>query len=234
MRPCSRRSNFVVVAAALALAVIPAPTSAQVIQNNGVPDNQDGFNITINQWRTANDFTIGASKKGGTTVLNSFDFWVLQQNQVASVTSSFFWQILADDGGSPGSTVVATGNVTNATGTLTSYTCCGTSTFLYAYLINASLGDISIGSGVFWLAVGGYTTTSDDGVWYWATSAQNGNQMQSQQGGPWENVSSEGAFVLYGNSSVPDSTVPEPATLVLMASGLASVAGFRIRRRKRA
>ncbi len=224
--------------AVLAAVLFPGIAAAQVVQNNGVPDNRDGYNVTGTA-RTANDFTIAGSgyKKTQTiTTLTSFDFWALHDPvQTPSVTANFFWQILNDDGGTPGTTVVATGAVANGVGTHTEYFCCGDNHYLDAYLFSVSLGDLVIGNGVFWLAIGGFTSVSpaDQSLWYWATSAQTGNQVNSVLGGPFENVNSEGAFVLYGTSSTPMATVPEPGTMLLMASGLAGLAGVRIRRRRK-
>jgi len=225
---------------AVTLAVFwPAFASAQIIQNNGTPDNLDGYNVT-GAARTANDFTIagnGYKKTQTTTTLTSFDFWALHDPvQAPSVTANFFWQILNDAGGAPGTTVVASGAVTNGIGAHTEYFCCGSNHFLDAYLFSVSLGDLVIGNGVFWLAIGGFTSVSpaDESLWYWATSAQTGNQMNSVLGGPFENVPSEGAFVLYGTtSSSPITATPEPGTMLLMVSGLAGLAGVRIRRRRK-
>lgn len=228
---------------AIALFLLPASAWAQtVIFNNGVPDNVDGFNVANRI--TANDFIVPGSTDplhpSPGISLSSFDWWVIQSGVSPSVTSSFFWQILSDVGGLPGSTV-ASGTVTNAVGTYTSY---GFSAFEPAYFFNVSLGNLSIASGTYWLAITDYVSNVGQAPWFWATSAQSGNQLNKLPAQSWEEAAAErdadayfteGAFVLYGNEGVPPpppTTIPEPGTMILLGSGLAGLAGFRARRRK--
>jgi hypothetical protein len=224
--------NAACVAAAVVGLAPPSTAGAQVVYSNGVPDNEDGRSIAYG-FSTANDFFLSSTQQ-----LGSFQWWALHESIPPTppvVISSYFWRILTDAGGLPGS-AISTGSVTAGIGTLTSYYCCGSNVTYDAYLFTASLGNQTLGAGTYWLEIGGYSTVNPptaNASYYWATSdAFNGNQVVIDPAGnlPFT-PASEGAFIIYAPSSM--SAVPEPATLALLASGLSAMGGVGAMRRRK-
>ena len=166
---------------------LPPPPPDGVIWNNGIPDNIDGISVRGIS-KTANDFSLTAPPCYNMR-LDSFDWWVRHNGiTTPTVTSSFFWEILSNAGGMPGDEVIASGTVTDATGVRTPEY--GTQT----YFFNTSLGGVTLGNGIYWLAISAYTSDAPFPQYTWRTSAQSGNQMNSFGDPAWEDLNDEGRY----------------------------------------
>ena len=225
--------------AALLFVAIPATASAQVLYDNGAPNNSGtamqnnwttgGAPIGMG-WSTANDFTLGQTSTLG--YLNWYALF-LGENGPSPVSASYYWQILSNDAGRPGS-VIAGGNV-NTQGVETNFGCCYPLPFEYqSYRFYSSLGNLTLGAGTYWLAIGNFTSNwgSEGGAQYfWSNSLDGyGNETKRWDNGTWKTIEVEGSFSLHGTSNT--STVPEPASLALLATGLGGLGFFRRRKTK--
>jgi MYXO-CTERM domain-containing protein len=221
----------------LSLTVV-TPTRAaaqQVVVNGGAPNQGIGQNI-VDDGQAATSFSL-------TDAIN-FDairFWGLL-GQSTPYNPDIFWQVLADDGGMPGSTVVASGDAI-ATPTLDGEL----QDFpgFYSWQFDLGVGPQTLGSGIFWLALhDGRVDPSPDALFdptaytgsglIWETSDAAGANMFQQfdvapDWGPTGDT--ELAFELTNANSVV--TTPEPATFTLLATGLFGMAGIAARRRRR-
>jgi hypothetical protein len=209
-------------AALVALVLVAAPTSAQVVYNNGSPDGQAGSDI-FNDFRAADDFTVSTS-----LAFDLVRFWALLPAG-STYAPSIFWQILTDGGGVPSPTVVASGTVVAASTLRASFP------FGFdSYQLDLSIGPQLLSPGVFWLALhdGQLGDITDSSLLWEMPGNQSGAQFAvdfipaNQWTGDW------GGDLAFELHSRPVSAVPEPATLALVATGVAGVAGFRRRQRK--
>jgi hypothetical protein len=209
------------------LLAFPQRATAQVLFNNGAPDYQNVFGTPA-----ANDFALASS-----ATLSSFDVWIALSGSSgpATTTDEFFWAVLRDADGSPGSTLA--NGIADAVGAITADDCCPS--LYHTYRFNVSLGDISLGAGTYWLEL-----LLFNGGEYWATSSSTGNQFVSDfpaivgydpvtQAAIYASPNfylspSEGAFLINGSVTA----TPEPATLTLTSVGLIATAIIS-RRRKR-
>ena len=217
-----------VVPALLAVSLVGSTLSAQVVVNNGTPDNRDGY-VVYPPYSSANDFSLT-----GTTSLGFFNWWAIPTGSTRpnTVTAQYFLRILMDADGFPDAGASVFSMTVNGIGLLSEYGCCGGGTASYpAYAFSADLGGFTLDAGNYWIAVSDMSSTDGGAGWYWSTSnGLSGNQFVFVNGS-WQPTYVEGAFNITGP---PVTATPEPATLSLMATGLFSLGGMVRRRRKAA
>src|SRR5688572_28751145 len=97
----------------LLLTAVPAAGSAQVVYDNGTPNNSLGLQIASPS-NAANDFSLSQ-----TTYLGWFDWYALIEGAAgpSTINASFDWQIWTGGWGRPQG-MIAAGSVSGATGAL--------------------------------------------------------------------------------------------------------------------
>ena len=216
------------VTAAIPLLAAFATARGQVAVNNGTPNGGAGWNI-FDDNRAASVFSLS-----GPTSFDAVRFWgILFQDTPYAPT--MFWQILRDDGGSPGTSVASEGN-TVAAGTLRTELAASPGAFSWQF--DFATGAQTLGAGVYWLALldgpldpSGFTGSSL--IWE-TTAAPGAYDIQTFSiDDTWSSGDQVGlAFAL---RATPVVATPEPGSLTLLASGLLSIGGVGagLRRRQR-
>jgi hypothetical protein len=194
--------------AALAAAALPASAGAYggaggPVFDNGAPDHASGNNMGF-AWQ-ADDFTLGA-----TTSLGGLTFWSLEAPD--AYRGSISWEILGDAGGSPSTSILASGSAGTVSRSLL-----GSYLGLDEYANGLDFGALSLGAGTYWLVLhnGSLANLGDPNEFLWETTGANGTLPGMEtydKGMSWSSNFNEHAFVM--------SAVPEPGPLSMLAAGL--------------
>ena len=199
----------------LALTASPAANAA-VVYNNGGPNQADANNMGIAL--QADDFVLSAA-----TSITDIHFWSLEA--AGDYRNGIFWALALNAGGSPGA-FIASGFQSVVTRAATGLNALGFSEFQNDFLITPT----SLLAGTtYWLVLhnGQRSNVGDPNDFYWETAPNNGTvrgRESFDNAASWDTNGNEHAFFLTGN--VPN-VVPEPATALILATGLAGLLGMR-------
>ena len=213
------RALAVTLMSVLTVAVAPS-AQAQLIYDNGAPDWLDGNEMT--QWIQAEDFTL----TGAATVVG-VRFWAIS-NVGDAWAGSAWYQFYSNSGGVPGA-LLASGSFVP---TFASITCGFSGCFQLDFDLGAGL---PLGPGTYFLGLhNGDLSETGRREFYWATTGPNASGTGQEDEAPfgtggWFDNGQQHAFQLYGG----ESTVPEPATMLLLATGLVGLGAARMLRRRR-
>ena len=218
------RKVLLILAAVVSISFCSDASWATVmVYDNGLPGSDYGGSGMTN-WIQANDFSFTSP-----ATLTAARFWVSGYSSASAYYGSISWFIYSDNGGHPGDTIFS--GLTAATLTPSVPTPLG-----HSDQYDLTIGALSLPTGTFWLGLKNgpmdyiLTGVMPDMCWELAPSNNTAPGYENFEpfNGPWGNNTREHAFQLFGE--IP-STVPEPATMLLLPLGLA---GFRFFRRKKA
>ena len=198
----------------LALAAAPS-ANAVVVYNNGGPNQADANNLGF--LLQADDFVLGVQ-----TSVTDVHFWSLEAQ--GAYRGGIFWALALNAGGSPGA-FVASGFQSVVTRGATGVTALGLAEFQNDFLIAPT----NLAAGTYWLVLhnGQRTNLGDPNDFFWESAANNGTirgRESDDNAASWSTNFNEHAFFLTGD---PVRGTPEPATALILATGLAGLLGMR-------
>lgn len=197
------------------LTLLCAPASAQVVYDNGGPDNVTAFfSDSSAEGYTAESFTLASTATFNTVTW----FGVYAPTQTPTVSDNFTLLFYDTTGGSPnatarlGETFVIGSSVTRTTTDITSP--------LTIYRYSATLPSaLTYTAGTYGISIVNDTTDAiDQNFWAWSTSSQTGSIFIRMS--PTDSFTElEDANLAFNLSNVGAQTAPEPGSLALLALG---------------
>lgn len=192
-----------------------APIFSQNAKTTGFPSELEFDTLIADDFSiAANDTALSVSWQGG----YAFD-------NTAPAVDDFEIRFYADAAGEPGALLqtFSVGNAVSRTvvGLLGTFT-------EYGYTANLGAGfDIAAGT-TYWLMIAN-DTTGDADNWYWSVQVGTGNvHLSLDDGGSWAPTTvAAAAYFTLDNAAV----VPEPASVILIATGVAAAVARKRQRR---
>ena len=208
--------TFLGVAAILGVAATAPAQSA--VYRNGVPDGAGGATIT-DPYRIIDDFSFSSL-----STVNGIRFWSLQES--AFDLAGFEWTIFTDAAGAPDATVASgfAQAMRQAQGT-------GAAGYL-RYQNDLFMASVTLAPGTYWLSLRDNAGPPD--IFWETTASTTGGFAQYGQDDP-DNPGSPIQYASLDTDLAFELTMtPEPASVVLPATGLLGVFGIARRQRRRA
>jgi hypothetical protein len=199
---------------AVALSLASTANAQAIVYNNGGPNGLDGSEMSA--FVQAEDFSFLNG-----TLFNGIRFWDVEVSPALGGIN-IQWAIFSDAAGTPGTQLFG--------GTAASKrTSLGLDVDGFEHWQNdLAIGNVAVGPGTFWLALH-EGADFDNRAFFWETTDPNGTHtgMEQENGtGPYADNFEEHAFAL--------TATPEPASMVLVATGLIGVFGVARRHKRNA
>ncbi len=190
-----------------------------LIYNNGMPDLVNAYlsdSASITNTHSGDNFILTS----GANVITDIRWWGVYPSAQPPTQDNFTVRIYNFVAGSPNLSSFYENNVGNVNRTDTGNNILSHEMYEYA----ADVQPLALAPGDSYL-LSIVNNTVPTTVWYWATSNGSSGTLYSHRvaiGEAWRIYSGELAFNLAG----PESAVPEPSTMLLLASGLIGLVGY--------